>query len=46
MVAEEAATDFMRGPLTTYRGSVHDDGEDTAVEWIGGNAFRKVYDEA
>jgi hypothetical protein len=44
--AEDAATDFMMGLLITYRGIFHDDDEDTAVEWIGGSAFQKAYDEA
>lgn len=44
--AEEAATDFMMGLLITYRGIYHDEDEDTAVEWIGGDAFQQAYTEA
>lgn len=44
--AEDAATDFMMGLLITYRGIFHDEDEDTAVEWIGGDAFQNAYNEA
>jgi hypothetical protein len=44
--AEEPATDFMMGLLITYRGIFHDEDEDTAVEWIGGDAFQNAYNEA
>jgi len=44
--AEDAATDFMMGLLITYRAIFHDEDEDTAVNWIGGDAFQKAYDEA
>jgi hypothetical protein len=44
--AEEPATDFMMGLLITYRGIFHDEDEDTAVAWIGGDAFQKAYNEA
>jgi hypothetical protein len=44
--AEDAATDFMMGLLITYRGIFHDEDEDTAVAWIGGEIFQKAYNEA
>jgi hypothetical protein len=44
--AEDAATDFMMGLLITYRGIFHDEDEDTAVEWIGGDSFQNAYNEA
>lgn len=44
--AQDSATDFMMGLLITYRGIFHDEDEDTAVEWIGGDAFQAAYDEA
>lgn len=44
--AEDAAIDFMMGLLITYRGIFHDEDEDTAVEWIGGDAFQNAYNEA
>ena len=44
--AEEPATDFMMGLLITYRGIFHDEDEDTAVAWIGGEAFQSAYNEA
>ncbi|WP_417661010.1 hypothetical protein [Pseudomonas sp.] len=44
--AQDSATDFMMGLLITYRGIFHDEDEDTAVEWIGGDAFQVAYDEA
>ncbi|TBU95577.1 hypothetical protein [Phytopseudomonas dryadis] len=43
---EEPATDFMMGLLITYRGIFHDEDEDTAVEWLGSDAFQKAYNEA
>ena len=43
---EEPATDFMMGLLITYRGIFHDEDEDTAVEWIGSDAFQNAYNEA
>jgi hypothetical protein len=43
---EDAATDFMMGLLITYRGIFHDEDEDSAVEWIGGDAFQQAYNEA
>ena len=44
--AEDAATDFMMGLLIVYRGIFHDEDEDSAVEWIGSDAFQKAYNEA
>lgn len=44
--AQDSATDFMMGLLITYRAIFHDEDEDTAVEWIGGDAFQAAYDEA
>jgi hypothetical protein len=44
--AEDAATDFMMGLLITYRGIFHDEDEETAVEWVGSDAFQKAYNEA
>ncbi|UUY10530.1 hypothetical protein LRS11_02235 [Pseudomonas sp. J452] len=44
--AEDAATDFMMGLLITYRAIFHDEDEDTAVAWIGGDAFQNAYNEA
>lgn len=44
--AQDAATDFMIGLLITYRGIFHDEDEDAAVNWIGGDAFQSAYDEA
>jgi hypothetical protein len=44
--AEDPATDFMMGLLITYRGIFHDEDEDTAVAWIGGEAFQNAYNEA
>ncbi|GLK88539.1 hypothetical protein [Pseudomonas turukhanskensis] len=44
--AQDAATDFMMGLLITYRGLFHNEDEDTAVEWIGGDAFQRAYNEA
>jgi hypothetical protein len=44
--AQEPATDFMMGLLIVYRGIFHDDDEDAAVAWIGGDAFQDAYNEA
>jgi hypothetical protein len=44
--AQEPATDFMMGLLIVYRGIFHDDDEDAAVAWIGGDAFQNAYNEA
>ena len=44
--AEDAATDFMMGLLIIYRGIFHDEDEDRAVAWIGGETFQKAYNEA
>ncbi|WPP01779.1 hypothetical protein SFA35_10685 [Pseudomonas sp. HR96] len=44
--AEDPATDFMMGLLITYRGIFHDEDEDSAVEWVGGESFQKAYNEA
>ncbi|MDO9323284.1 MAG: hypothetical protein Q7U01_16845, partial [Pseudomonas sp.] len=44
--AEDPATDFMMGLLISYRGIFHDEGEDTAVAWIGGESFQNAYNEA
>jgi hypothetical protein len=44
--AQEAATDFMMGLLIVYRGMFHDEDEDAAVSWIGGEAFQTAYNEA
>lgn len=43
---EESATDFMMGLLITYRALYHDEDEDTAVEWLGGQVFQAAYTEA
>lgn len=43
---EDAAMDFMMGLLIVYRGIFHDEDEDTAVNWISGNAFQTAYNEA
>ncbi|WP_429214109.1 hypothetical protein [Metapseudomonas resinovorans] len=43
---EEAAIDFMMGLLIVYRGIFHDEDEDTAVSWVGGDAFQTAYNEA
>ena len=43
---EDAATDFMMGLLIIYRGIFHAEDEDTAVAWIGGDAFQGAYNEA
>ncbi len=44
--AEDAAIDFMMGLLVTYRGIFHDEDEDAAVAWIGGDTFQHAYNEA
>ncbi|BAN49620.1 hypothetical protein [Metapseudomonas resinovorans] len=44
--SEESATDFMMGLLIVYRGIFHDEDEDTAVNWVGGEAFQAAYNEA
>ena len=44
--AQEAATDFMMGLLITYRAIFHTEDEDTAVAWIGGEAFQSAFNEA
>jgi hypothetical protein len=44
--AQEPATDFMMGLLIVYRGLFHDEDEDAAVSWIGGEAFQNAYNEA
>ena len=43
---QEAATDFMMGLLIVYRGIFHAEDEDTAVAWIGGEAFQNAFNEA
>ena len=43
---EDSAIDFMMGLLIVYRGIFHDEDEDTAVNWIGGDAFQTAYNEA
>lgn len=43
---QEAATDFMMGLLIVYRGIFHAEDEDTAVAWIGGDAFQNAFNEA
>lgn len=44
--AQDAATDFMMGLLITYRAIFHDEDEDAAVVWIGGDAFQNAYNDA
>ncbi|MDG1582833.1 hypothetical protein [Pseudomonas sp. GOM6] len=44
--SQESAIDFMMGLLIVYRGMFHDEDEDTAVSWVGGEAFQKAYNEA
>ncbi|NRH28558.1 hypothetical protein [Pseudomonas sp. MS19] len=44
--SEDAATDFMMGLLITYRGIFHDEDEEAAVNWIGGESFQNAYNEA
>ena len=36
----------MMGLLITYRGLFHEEDEDSAVEWIGSDAFQTAYNEA
>lgn len=43
---EDAAIDFMMGLLIVYRGLYHDEDEDSAVLWIGGDDFQAAYNEA
>lgn len=44
--AEEPATDFMMGLLIVYRGLFHNEEEDAAVEWVGGETFQTAFTEA
>ena len=44
--AEDAAVDFMMGLLIVYRGIHHGEDEDTALNWVGGDAFQSAYNEA
>lgn len=44
--SEDAAIDFMMGLLIVYRGIFHDEDEDTAVSWVGGDVFQAAYNEA
>lgn len=44
--AQDAATDFMMGLLITYRALFHEEDEDTAVAWVGGEAFQNAYNDA
>jgi hypothetical protein len=44
--AEDAAVDFMMGLLIVYRGIFHGEDEDTALNWVGGDAFQTAYNEA
>ena len=44
--SQESAIDFMMGLLIVYRGMFHDEDEDAAVNWVGGEAFQKAYNEA
>ncbi|WP_407364532.1 hypothetical protein HKW97_25285 (plasmid) [Pseudomonas luteola] len=43
---EEPAIDFMMGLLIVYRGIFHNDDEEAAVNWIGGDTFQAAYNEA
>lgn len=43
---EGPATDFMMGLLIVYRAIYHNEDEDTAVAWIGSEAFQTAYNEA
>ncbi len=43
---EGPATDFMMGLLIVYRAIYHNEDEDTAVAWIGSEAFQAAYNEA
>ena len=44
--SQESAIDFMMGLLIVYRGMFHDEDEDAAVNWVGGETFQKAYNEA
>lgn len=44
--SQESAIDFMMGLLIVYRGIFHDEDEEAAVNWVGGEAFQKAYNEA
>lgn len=44
--SEESAIDFMMGLLIVYRGIFHNEDEDAAVKWIGGDTFQAAYNEA
>lgn len=44
--SQESAIDFMMGLLIVYRGLFHDEDEDAAVNWVGGETFQKAYNEA
>lgn len=44
--ADDAVIDFMMGLLIVYRGIYHDEDEDTAVNWVGSEAFQAAYNEA
>lgn len=44
--AEEAAIDFMMGLLIVYRGMFHGEDDDTALNWVGDDAFQSAYNEA
>lgn len=43
---EEPVIDFMMELLIVYRGLFHDEDEEAAVIWIGGDAFQAAYSEA
>lgn len=43
---EDSVVDFMMGLLIVYRGIFHDEDEDAAVRWVGGDAFQAAYNEA
>lgn len=43
---EDAVIDFMMGLLIAYRGIIHDQDEEAAVDWVGSSAFQAAYDEA
>ena len=44
--SQESAIDFMMGLLIVYRGIFYDEDEDTAVSWVGSDAFQRAYNEA
>ena len=44
--SEDAAIDFMMGLLIAYRGIIHGEDEDTAVDAIRSEAFQTAYNEA